>query len=135
MRPKGKGLFAEFMATTAPVDVKELSGSFIFVVDVPGLRNTDVKVQIENDTILKISGERKRDLDGQDMDIKYVRVERPAGKFMRKFNLPSHVNLDTISAACQDGILTIVVPKVPTPEPHKPRTFDVQVGSVLLGNT
>ncbi|KAI5067893.1 hypothetical protein GOP47_0016238 [Adiantum capillus-veneris] len=123
------------MATTAPVDVKELSGSFIFVVDVPGLRNTDVKVQIENDTILKISGERKRDLDGQDMDIKYVRVERPAGKFMRKFNLPSHVNLDSISAACQDGILTIVVPKVPTPEPHRPRTFDVQVGSVLLGNT
>jgi hypothetical protein len=34
----------EAMATTAPVDVKELPTSFIFVVDVPGLRNTDVKV-------------------------------------------------------------------------------------------
>ena len=93
-----------------------------------------LQVQIENDTILKISGERKRDVDTQDTDVKYVRVERPAGKFMRKFNLPSHVNLDSISAACQDGILTILVPKLPAVEPHKPRTFDVQVGSTLLGS-
>ena len=32
------------MATNAPVDVKELNGSYIFVVDVPGLRITDIKV-------------------------------------------------------------------------------------------
>ncbi|MCO5597531.1 hypothetical protein L7F22_051609 [Adiantum nelumboides] len=124
------------MAATAAVDIKELSGSYIFVVDVPGVRNTEVKVQIENDTILKISGERKRDMDagaaGKEADVKYVRVERPAGKFMRKFNLPNHVNLDAMSAACQDGLLTIVVPKLPLPEPHKPRTFDVNVGTCLV---
>ncbi|KAH7296707.1 hypothetical protein KP509_26G035500 [Ceratopteris richardii] len=123
------------MAATAAVDIKELVGSYIFVVDVPGLRNTEVKVQIENDTILKISGERKRDTEGgagKEAEVKYVRVERPAGKFMRKFNLPNHVNVDAMSAACQDGLLTIVVPKLPTPEPHKPRTFDVNVGTCLV---
>jgi HSP20 family protein len=62
--------------------------------------------------------------------VKYVRVERPAGRFMRKFNLPGHLNLDAISASCQQGVLTVVVPKMPAPEPHKPRTFEVPVGTV-----
>ena len=95
------------------------------------------QVQIENDTILKISGERRRE-SAEDCQIqnvkvgdqvKYVRVERPAGRFMRKFNLPNHVNLDAISAACQQGVLTVLVPKMPAPEPHKPRTFEIAVGS------
>ncbi|KAJ7544978.1 hypothetical protein O6H91_09G101300 [Diphasiastrum complanatum] len=115
------------MANTA-VDVKELPNAYIFVVEVPGLKNKDVKVQIENDRILKISGERKRE-DNSSSDIKYVRVERSAGKFMRKFNLPVNASVDSISAACQDGLLTIVVPKIPPPEPYKPKTYDIQIGS------
>ncbi|KAJ7546445.1 hypothetical protein O6H91_08G040600 [Diphasiastrum complanatum] len=113
---------------TASVDVKELSSSYVFVADVPGLRHTDIKVQVENDSILKISGERKRE-DNLSDDIKYVRVERSAGKFLRKFNLPANANLENISAACQDGVLTVVVPKAPPLEPHRPKTFDVPVGS------
>ncbi|KAI5060482.1 hypothetical protein GOP47_0024902 [Adiantum capillus-veneris] len=121
------------MAVSTPVDVKELHGSFIFVVDVPGLRNTDVKVQIEKDSILKIYGERKREIDNKETsEVKYVRVERPTGRFMRRFNLPNHINLETMSAACQDGLLTIVVPKTPESPPHEPRSFDVPVGSTLL---
>ncbi|KAJ7561933.1 hypothetical protein O6H91_03G048100 [Diphasiastrum complanatum] len=115
------------MATTA-VDVKELPNAYIFVADVPGMRNTDVKVQIENDSILKISGELKRENDSTS-DIKYVRVERSAGKFMRKFNLPANARIDSVSAACQDGLLTIMVPKIPPPEPYKPKTYDIQIGS------
>lgn len=88
-----------------------------------------MQVQIENDSTLKISGERKRDEFLTDTEVKYVRVERAAGKFMRKFNLPSNANLEGISAACQDGLLTVIVPKIPPPEPHRPKTFDIKVGS------
>jgi HSP20 family protein len=91
-------------------------------------------VQVENDNVLKISGERKRDEFVTDTEIKYVRVERSAGKFMRKFNLPANANLDNITAACQDGLLTIIVPKHPPPDINRPRTFDVPVGSVSLSN-
>ncbi|XP_002960432.2 17.3 kDa class II heat shock protein-like [Selaginella moellendorffii] len=113
---------------TASVDVKELPASYVFVADVPGLKNTDIKVQIENDSILKISGERKRE-DNPSYDIKYVRVERAVGKFMRKFNLPANANLEAVAASCQDGILTVTVPKIPPPEPHQPKTFDIAVAS------
>ncbi|CAM6098645.1 unnamed protein product [Calypogeia fissa] len=119
------------MATTA-VDVKELPNSYVFVADMPGLKHTEIKVQVENDSVLKISGERKRDDFATDTEIKYVRVERSAGKFMRKFNLPANANLDGISAACQDGLLTVIVPKNPPPDPHRPRTFDVNVGSTSV---
>ncbi|EFJ24055.1 hypothetical protein SELMODRAFT_80181 [Selaginella moellendorffii] len=115
--------------TSTCVDVKELPNSYIFVADVPGLKNTDVKVQVENDSILKISGERKRD-DNPNHDIKYVRVERSSGKFMRKFNLPANANLETISATCLDGLLTVVVPKIPAPESHRPKTFDIAVANI-----
>ncbi|KAG0589409.1 hypothetical protein M758_1G018200 [Ceratodon purpureus] len=114
------------MATTA-VDVKELASSYIFIADMPGLKHSDIKVQVENDNVLKISGERRRDDAVQDGEVKYVRVERSAGKFMRKFNLPANANLDAISAACQDGLLTIIVPKTPPPDIYRPRTFDVNV--------
>ncbi|KAL3681894.1 hypothetical protein R1sor_024850 [Riccia sorocarpa] len=121
----------EAMATTA-VDVKELPNSYVFVADMPGLKHSEIKVQVENDSVLKISGERRRDDFATDTEIKYVRVERSAGKFMRKFNLPANANLDGITAACQDGLLTVIVPKNPPPDPHRPRTFDVNVGSASV---
>jgi HSP20 family molecular chaperone IbpA len=46
-------------AANAPVDVKELSGAYVFVVDVPGLRNTDIKVTTSsNDSLMGRSNSR-----------------------------------------------------------------------------
>lgn len=142
------------MAGTA-VDVKELPKSYVFVADMPGLKSSDVKVgielpcpglfrsthvsskgtvsfhlccnlqvQIENSNVLVLSGERKQE-EKHDEDVKYLRVERRNNKFMRKFTLPNNANLDAISAVCVDGVLTVTVPKLPPPEPHKTRVISV----------
>lgn len=87
---------------------------------------------MENDYVLKISGERKREDAEHDGEVKYVKVERSTGKFMRKFNLPANSSLDDISAACQDGVLTIIVHKTPPPGINRLRTFDVNVTSAEL---
>ena len=81
---------------------------------------------MENDSILKISGERRRE-ECEECEVKYIRAERQAGKFTRKFNLPTNADLDHISAACQDGLLSVVVPKCPPPELRRPKNFDVKV--------
>lgn len=86
-----------------------------------------MQVQIENENVLVIGGTRKR--EEQDPNVKYIRMERSSGTFMRKFTLPQNSNLDKIGAACADGVLTVTVPKVPPPEPTKPRTIGVIVGS------
>ncbi|KAG4953736.1 hypothetical protein AAZX31_14G099100 [Glycine max] len=115
---------AKAMAAT-PADVKEYPNSYVFEIDMPGLKSGDIKVQVEDDNVLLISGERKRDEEKE--GVKYLRMERRVGKFMRKFVLPENANTDAISAVCQDGVLSVTVQKLPPPEPKKPRTIEVKV--------
>ncbi|KAL4563942.1 hypothetical protein LXL04_027991 [Taraxacum kok-saghyz] len=118
---------ARAMAAT-PADVKEYPNSYVFIVDMPGLKSGDIKVQVEDDNVLVISGERKREHDQEEKEgVKYVRMERRIGKFMRKFALPENANMEKISAICQDGVLTVTVEKLPPPVPKKPKTIQVQV--------
>jgi len=113
------------MAST-PVDVKEYPNSYVFIVDMPGLKSNDIKVQVEDDNVLNIGGERKRN-EKEEGEVKYIRMERRVGKFMRKFTLPADCNLEAISAACEDGVLTVTVAKLPPPEPKKPKTIEVKI--------
>ncbi|XP_024162485.1 17.1 kDa class II heat shock protein [Rosa chinensis] len=115
---------AKAMAST-PADVKEYPNSYVFVIDMPGLKSGDIKVQVEDDNVLLISGERKREDEKE--GVKYLRMERRVGKFMRKFVLPENANADAISAVCQDGVLTVTVEKVPPPQP-KTKTIEVKIG-------
>ena len=115
---------AKAMAST-PADVKEYPNSYVFVVDMPGLKSGDIKVQVEDDNVLLISGERKREEEKE--GAKYLRMERRVGKFMRKFVLPENANTDAISAVCQDGVLTVTINKLPPPEPKKPKTIQVSI--------
>ncbi|XP_022729975.1 17.3 kDa class II heat shock protein-like [Durio zibethinus] len=115
---------AKAMAAT-PADIKEYPKSYVFIVDMPGLKSGDIKVQVEDDNVLLISGERKREEEKE--GAKYVRMERRVGKFMRKFVLPENANTDAITAECQDGVVTVTVEKLPPPEPKKPKTIEVKI--------
>ncbi|XP_076919711.1 17.1 kDa class II heat shock protein-like [Bidens hawaiensis] len=121
---------ARAMAAT-PADVKEYPNSYVFIIDMPGLKSGEIKVQVEDNNVLVISGERKREEEEEEEKekegVKYVRMERRNGKFMRKFVLPENANTDKINAVSQDGVLTVTVEKLPPPEPKKPKTIQVQV--------
>ncbi|KAL0311842.1 UNVERIFIED_CONTAM: class II heat shock protein [Sesamum radiatum] len=116
---------AKAMAAT-PADVKEYPSSYVFIVDMPGIGAGDIKVQLEDDNILVVSGERKRE---KEEGVKYLRMERRLGKFMRKFALPENANTEAISAVCRDGVLVVTVEKLPPPEPKKPKTIEVKIGN------
>ncbi|CAI8606041.1 unnamed protein product [Vicia faba] len=75
---------AKAMAAT-PADVKEYPNSYVFVIDMSGLKSGDIKVQVEDDNVLVISGERKMGEEKEGAN--YLRIERRFGKFMRKFVL------------------------------------------------
>lgn len=108
---------AKAMAST-PADVKEYPNSYVFIVDMPGLKPGDIKVQVEDGNVLVISGERKR--EEEKAGAKYVRMERRIGKLLRKFVLSDNSDVGKISAVCKDGVLTVTVEKLPPPEPKKP---------------
>lgn len=108
-----------------PADVKEYPNSYVFMVDMPGLKSGDIKVQVEENNVLVVCGERKREEENE--GVKYVRMERKLGKFTRKFVLPLNANLENINAVCQDGVLAVTVEKLPPPEPKKPKTIEVKI--------
>ncbi|KAL9227223.1 hypothetical protein vseg_002943 [Gypsophila vaccaria] len=120
---------ARAMART-PADVKETASAYQFTIDMPGLKSSDIKVEVEDDNVLVISGERKREEDNKEKEkegVKYLKMERRVGKFMRKFVLPENANLEGVTAVCKDGVLNVTVQKLPPPEPKKPKTIQVQV--------
>ncbi|KAJ1392970.1 HSP20-like chaperone [Sesbania bispinosa] len=43
--------------------------------------------------------------------VKYLRMERKQGKFLKKFELLENANCDEISPFYQDGVLTVTVHK------------------------
>lgn len=115
---------AKAIAAT-PAHVKEYPNTCAFIIDMPGLKSNQIKVQVKEDNVLVISGVRTREEEKEGS--KYVRMERRVGKFMRKFVLPENANTDKISAVCKDGVLTVAVEKLPPPEPKRPKTIEVKV--------
>ncbi|CAD5165206.1 unnamed protein product [Musa acuminata subsp. malaccensis] len=113
---------------SAPVDILESHKEYTFVIDVPGLSKSDIQVTLEDEKILviKSSGKRKRD-DGEEEGCRYLLLERSAPvKFLRKFRLPEDASSSGITAKCENGVLTVVVGKIPPPEP-KTRTVEVTI--------
>ncbi|XP_061343540.1 18.2 kDa class I heat shock protein-like [Gastrolobium bilobum] len=106
----------------ARVDWKETPEAHVFSVELPGLKKEEVKVEVEDDRVLQISGERSREHEHK--DDKWHRVERSTGKFMRRFRLPEKAKMDKINAAMENGLLTVTVPKE---EEKKPEVKSIQI--------
>lgn len=79
-----------------------------------------VTVEDEKTLVIRSGGKRKRE-DGEEEGCKYVRLERRAPrKLLRKFRLPENANVSAITAKCENGVLTVLVEKLPPPTKPKP---------------
>ncbi|KAF5446825.1 hypothetical protein F2P56_032424 [Juglans regia] len=97
------------------VDWKETPEAHVFKADLPGLKKEEVKVEVEDDRVLQISGERN--VEKEDKTDTWHRVERSSGKFLRRFRLPENAKMDEIKAAMENGVLTVTVPKAEVKKP------------------
>ncbi|KAI3793272.1 hypothetical protein L1987_35888 [Smallanthus sonchifolius] len=106
----------------ANIDWKETGDAHVFKADVPGLKKEEVKVEVEDDRVLQISGERNK--ESEEKGDTWHRVERSSGKFVRRFRLPENAKVDEVKAAMENGVLTVTVPKV---EVKKPDVKSIQI--------
>ncbi|XP_044471027.1 18.2 kDa class I heat shock protein-like [Mangifera indica] len=97
------------------IDWRETPEAHVFKADLPGLRKEEVKVEIEDNNVLQISGERK--VEKEDKNDTWHRVERSSGMFSRRFKLPENVKMDEIKASMENGVLTVTIPKVEAKTP------------------
>lgn len=91
------------------IDWKETPEAHIFKADLPGIKKDEVKVEVEEERVLQISGERSK--EEEEKTDKWHRVERSRGKFLRRFRLPENAKVDQVKASMEDGVLTVTVPK------------------------
>lgn len=90
------------------VDIKEESGRFVLLADIPGVDPKDIEIFMENG-VLTIKGERIAIQTEESQE--YTRIERSTGSFYRRFALPDTADADKISAEGRNGVLRIIIPK------------------------
>jgi HSP20 family protein len=106
-----------------PVDIYEDENKLVLKVEIPGMRQEDLDVRMENNT-LTVKGERS--FQTEEKEENFHRVERRYGTFYRAFTVPNTIDPESIKADYDAGVLRIELHKRPE---TKPRQVKVSVGS------
>lgn len=101
-----KNLFNNFIPS---LNTREGDDAYYVDLDLPGVKKEDVKVEI-NDNVLTVSG--KRNVKEEFKNDDYYKVESKYGEFVRKIMLPENIDVDSIQAELENGVLEIVIPKL-----------------------
>jgi HSP20 family protein len=106
-----------------PVDIYEDEHKLVLKIEIPGMRQEELDVRMENHT-LTVKGERSFQSEGKEEN--FHRVERRYGSFYRAFTVPNTINPESIKADYDAGVLRVEFEKKPE---SKPRQIKVNVVS------
>jgi HSP20 family protein len=106
-RERGAGDAAAPAPWQPTADICEDREAIIVCLELPGLDQSEIDVQIEEQTLI-VQGERR--LEEQE-GLNYPRIERSYGPFRRTFALPSNIDQTRVRASCERGLLRVVLPK------------------------
>ncbi len=106
-----------------PVDVYEDAHKVVLKLEVPGVKQEDLDIRLENQT-LTVKGERK--FEKEEKEENFHRIERSYGSFVRTFTVPQTVDTENVGAAYDNGVLAITLSKKAE---AKPKQVKISVGS------
>jgi HSP20 family protein len=110
-----------------PVDIYEDEHKITLKLEVPGMKESDLDIQLENN-VLTVRGERK--FENEEKEENFHRIERRYGSFFRSFTIPNTVNPESVKANYDAGVLRIELEKRAE---AKPKQIKVEVGSTGTG--
>jgi HSP20 family protein len=108
-----------------PMDVVETADEVLCHIEVPGLSRDDLEIRVEDRAVI-VSGEKKYGEASSEKENGFRSIERRYGRFERSFTLPHTVDTNNVRARHENGVLTIVLPKV---EASKPRRVQIESGT------
>ncbi|HJO33195.1 MAG TPA: Hsp20/alpha crystallin family protein [Anaerolineales bacterium] len=98
------------------VDVKESEDEYVLTAGVPGVRAEDLSIEVEDGLVsisAQVSSEKETDKNG------YLVRERKMGGFRRRLRLPAVLEAGKASAALENGVLTLTLPKAAEAKPRR----------------
>lgn len=100
---------AQPAAVRARMDVIDKTDRFEVAVDLPGVSKDDIEVTIEGNRV-KIAAQVKRDAEEKEGE-RVIHSERFRAGYARNFELPVEVVEDGATAAFENGVLRLTLPK------------------------
>jgi len=109
-------------AFVPPVDIYEDEHKIVLKLEVPGMQESDLDIQLENN-VLTVRGERK--FEKEEKEENFHRIERRYGSFFRSFTIPNTVNPESVKASYEAGVLRLDLEKRAE---AKPKQIKVEIG-------
>jgi len=106
-----------------PVDISENAHQLVLKMEVPGIAQEDLQINLENET-LTLRGERRFVKD--DKEENFHRIERRYGSFVRSFALPATIDPNSAKAKYENGVLPVTMQKK---EGARPKHVKIEIGS------
>jgi HSP20 family protein len=103
------------------LDAYRSDGKLTIEVDLPGMTKDDVKVRVEDGSLV-IEGERRAETKLEEGDI--YRYERSYGSFYRRLPLPAEASGEDVEAHFDNGVLCVTMP---APAEHKGQAKEVAI--------
>ncbi|MEN6330206.1 MAG: Hsp20/alpha crystallin family protein [Methanobacteriaceae archaeon] len=117
---------AEYKSSTPiklSMDVTENDENITVVTDLPGVNKDDIKIDITEDTLtIDVKFEEESEEEGEEEGVMYHKKERNYGEANRTIVLPANIKMDEVTAKFDNGVLTVVLPKLEQKE-----VFEVKV--------
>ncbi|HKO46385.1 MAG TPA: Hsp20/alpha crystallin family protein [Polyangiaceae bacterium] len=111
------------------VDIFERDQNLVIHADLPGLREEDVKVNVERG-MLTISGQRQHET-AHEREGNLFHRERSFGSFQRVLSLPENADPEQIRASFENGVLEVTVP---IPEQSRRQGRDIPISPKTQSN-
>ena len=105
-----------------PVDLYRDGDHYILNADLPGIDPGSVDVDVDGQ-LLTIRAQRTA---ATHEGAKWLVQERPTGTYLRQFSLGEGVDVESISASYDNGVLSVVLP---VSEKAKPRKIQIAPGN------
>lgn len=93
-----------------PTTMTETDEAFAFQAEVPGFKANEIKISAEPRQLM-IEGDSEQTTE--EKSEKVVFSERRTNRFCRSFSLSAEIDPSKVSANLKDGVLEIILPKVP----------------------
>lgn len=116
------------MKATAPaVNVKEDAKAYVMELAVPGIKKEYCRVCINNEGNLEVTIENKMEHKDEYKKEHYLRREFSYSNYQQVYVLPEDVEKDHVTAAVENGVLAITMPKK-TKEEEKKALRQIEIG-------